>query len=374
MSGVAVSGVAVIALALLSWLFWPVPAAGVCAPEGASRGDPGTAREVAALTVGAAPRHIVPSADGRRLFVVDSDGVWAVDPLRNVIVGHYGGAIISPKRAAASPDGTRLYFTLSDTITMLDTATMTRIASAPVGGAFASGVAVSADGRHVWVGHHGSDFETDQDNAVTVMDASSLAQVDMVSVNGARPDVLTVAAHDQRLYVGGLGGQTHVIDMSRRQVVAEIDYSDGEGMVLAPNGICGYLAFATYENGQEPGSFPRTKPWNVPSPNDFAVLDTRTLHWLDSLPRDTDWRWVTPQVVAVSPNSRYLFGITGQYGIDAVRRDHLQVVDTATWQVVARIRVSTEVQDIAVSPDGRQVYLTSATSNALITVDVAPYA
>jgi YVTN family beta-propeller protein len=364
------SGVAAIALALLGWLFWPVSPVGVCAPEGTSRGDPGAAREVAALPVGAVPTHIVPSADGRRVYVLDTYGVWAVDPLRNAIVGHYGGpgTHVSPQRVAVSPDGTRLYVTLTDTLAVLDAATMTRLASAPVGGASPTGVAVSTDGRHVWVGHDGAGLETDQDNAVTVLDADSLARVDMVPVGGARPDVLTIAAHDQRLYVGGLGGQTHVIDMSRRQVVAEIDYSDSEGMVLAPNGICGYLATAMYENNDT-----RTKPWNIPNPGGLAVLDMRTLRWLDSLPRDDPW-WPSPRVVAVSPKSRYLFGITGQFGINGLRTDHLQVIDTATWHVVARIGVSTEVRHIAVSPDGRRVYLTSATSNALLTVDVSPYA
>jgi YVTN family beta-propeller protein len=364
------SAVAAVALAMLGWLFWPVSPVGLCAPPGrTSQGDTGAAREVTTLPVGAAPTHIVPSTDGRRVYVVDVFGVWAVDPVRNAVVGHYGGpdAWVWPRRAAVSPDGTRLYVTdhLNGTLDVLDTATMTRVGSAPVGGLSPSGVAVSAGGRYIWVGHFGAGLDTDQDNAVTILDADSLARVDIVPIGGARPDVLTIAPHDQRLYVGGVGGQTHVIDMSHRQVVAEIDYSDTEGMVLAPNGICGYLASAFYEDNDT-----GTKLWNFPEAGKLAVLDTRNLRWLDSLPRDKDVsRRPRPWVVTVSPNNRYLFGITS-----ADRTDLLEVIDTATWRVVARIGVSTSVQHIAISPDGRQVYLTSVTNNALLTVDVSPYA
>ena len=111
-----------------------------------------------------------------------------------------------PHFLAVTPDGRRVYVgnSYSNTVSVIDTADDTVIATIPVGsndpyagGSYPQGVAVSPDGRKVYVAN------SYLANSVSVIDTSTNTVIDTIPV-GNGPEGLAVTADGSKIYVANI--------------------------------------------------------------------------------------------------------------------------------------------------------------------------
>ncbi len=126
--------------------------------------DTATDTVVATVDVGVNPTAVAVSPDGSRVYVANGcstcskDGTLSViDAANNTVVGSpitVGG---HPAGVVVSPGGSRAYVanSYSDTVSVIDTAADTVVATVDVGG-FPIAVAVSQDGSRLYVANNGS--------------------------------------------------------------------------------------------------------------------------------------------------------------------------------------------------------------------------
>ncbi|AHI02161.1 YncE family protein [Kutzneria albida] len=193
----------------------------------------------AAVQVGASPTGLAISQDGSRLYVVNNQGasITVVDtrvatPLATIPVPDL------PQQVALSPDGGTAYVTHAGgsptgngAVTVIDNARNRVLDDVAVGvGAF--GIAVSADGRQVYVSNL-------QDGTVTVLDAVSRTVQDSVLL---RARGIATAAGDRHVYLatgssatvldgdtGLVGGQLDLVGLAGRPFTASTIVLGGTG-------------------------------------------------------------------------------------------------------------------------------------------------
>ncbi|HKR62760.1 MAG TPA: hypothetical protein VJZ00_03425, partial [Thermoanaerobaculia bacterium] len=89
----------------------------------------------------------------------------------------------------------------------------------------------------------------------------------------------------------------------------------------------------------------------------IRTLDARTLKLLREFRAGTD-----PECVAVSPDGKHLYLSNEDAGTASV-------LDAASGKPLATLIVGTEPEGVTASPDGRWVYVTAETSNVLTVID-----
>lgn len=298
-----------------------------------------------------------PNADATAstdIFTVVANTSWAATALTVTVPvgvpatfpGSASDAIdvgLQPIEVAFTPDGRRAYVTGStDTwtgqggVSVIDTATKTIVAT--VGnGAIPTGIAVSADGSTVYVSVYGRGDITPP--SVLAVDTTT----DAVTAIGAGrfPAGVAVSPDGDRAYVLDTyinegDDAVWVIDTFTKAVLAKVAVGvDPRGMVASPDGS--HLYVLNRGNGS---------------------LGSATMSVIDTDPDSATVNTVTavvkvgnePVGLAVSPDGKHLY-VTDLYE-GAVR-----VIDTATNSVVAKVRLGGTVSGIAVSPDGKRVYV-----------------
>jgi YVTN family beta-propeller protein len=176
------------------------------------------------VTVGAYPQDVAVSPDGRSVYVTvtgsdtgpgGADTVAVIDTATNKVVRDIGvGA--APRRVVLSPDGSRAWVTTATGIAVIDTATM-RVADVidddePTG---PQGLAVSADGNHVYVTNPGA-------GDLWVINAAT-GRVQHRIPAGAEPYAVTAARGSSDVYVADMNSDTvAVIDPNAGRIVRRI--------------------------------------------------------------------------------------------------------------------------------------------------------
>ena len=243
-----------------------------------------------ALAVGASSAAAVVAT---RAYVTNSfhDTVSVVDTATNTVVATVAVGD-NPTAVAVHPNGTRVYVSnfVGGTVSVIDTATNTVVATVAVGVA-PRGVAVSPDGSRVYV--------TIETGTVSVIDTATNTAVANVPVGGV-PAGVAVSPDGSRLYVTNLGGFTvAVINTATNTVVATVAVGAGSS---GPSGV------------------------------------------------------------AVSPDGSRVY-VTNVFG-DTL----LSVIDTATNTVVATVATE-DARGVAVSPDGSRVYVTNPDGGTVSVID-----
>jgi PQQ-dependent catabolism-associated beta-propeller protein len=256
------------------------------------------------ISVGARPRGIQTSPDGRTLYVALSDNssrvqgsgdaVAAIDiSTRRVVARFEAGS--DPEQFAVSPDGRRLIAANEDA----GTASLTDIARHAVVATFAvgiepEGVAISPDGRWAYV-------TAETSNTVTVVDVRRSEVVSSFMVD-PRPRAAAFSPGGSTAYVTTeIGGSVAVVDALRHRVRKVVPLPGGAkpvGVVVSPDGKRVYIAggqgnrvIVLTRSGEIAGSVPVGKrPWNLAltadgrklytangASNDVSVIDTESL-------------------------------------------------------------------------------------------------
>ena len=193
-----------------------------------------------AVAVGHAPAHLALDRRGR-LYVADRESrqisVIETASMTRIAIVPTGEA---PFALALDPAQAHLYVAnvRSGDLTVIDTATLRALATVPAG-AMPYGVAVTGEGGRILVTNQ-------QAGTATVIDAASLRIVATVAV-GAYPEGIAVA--DGRAYVANwFSDDVSVIDLATLRETARIPVAEGPrglfaapaaGAVTAPAGLAG---------------------------------------------------------------------------------------------------------------------------------------
>jgi YVTN family beta-propeller protein len=242
-----------------------------------------------------------------------------------------------PRGLAVSPDGRRLYLGhhFAPQITVIDAVAGTVAARIGLGSGDASDVAVSLDGRRVYAAHA---FVA----KVSVIDTATNAVVNTIGpLSSGNAEAVAVSSDGRRVYVTH-GDSVSAIDAASNAVIAKIDVGPFSGpLAVTPDGRTVYVA---NRGGNEPS---------------VSVIDTNANEVVATIANRTDRGVASQSGVAVAPDGGHVY----------VTSDWVSVIDTSTNEVVAIIPSSTQLWGVAVAPDGGFAYAAHVTSSMVSVVD-----
>ena len=381
------AGLCVLVMALFCLVFWKAGAVHAAAPSGTG-----------AKLGYASPLELLFSLDGKRIYALcnESDEVRVLDAttyaqIKSVAVGH------QPRGFSLSPDGTRLFVANSwdDTVSVIDTRSLDVEASWPVA-AEPSGVVEDPEARHVFVANRIS-------SDIAVLDAQTGAEEKRL-LAGRGASYLTLSPNGRLIYAThiypnlpalrtGLENRTPpeseitVIDARSAEVVDRIPLHSIAGVfhvALSADGRLGAVAefhpknlipLAHLEHG---GAFAYTltlfgaavgKPVEIP---------------LDELDRYAS----QPFGVAIAPDGSRLYvtlgGSESVLAIDVPRLLHFvhthqlpasgsfaQDLSASANYVIARIPVGHNPRGLALSADGRRLFVANRLDDTISVIDTS---
>jgi YVTN family beta-propeller protein len=276
---------------------------------------------VLAIGLSARPAQAAPFAYVTSYY---SNTVSVIDTATNTVVATI--PVGNPLGVAITPDGTKVYVTNnnSGTVSVIATATDTVVGSPiPVGnGPF--GVAITPDGTKVYVTNNNS-------GTVSVIVTATNTVVATIPV-GNGPFGVAVAPDGTKVYVANSGSNTvSVIATATNTVVAAIPVGIGPfGAAVTPDGTKVYVASYNY--------------------NTVSVIATATNTVVATIPVvPTIPVGAFPVGVAVTPDGTNVY-------VAILASATVSVIATATNSVVATIPVENP-EGVALTPDGTKVYV-----------------
>lgn len=218
-----------------------------------------------------------------------------------------------------------------NTVSVIDTATRTVVATIPVGG-FPIGVAVDPAGHRAYV----TNPNTDSVSAIDTTTNTVIAQNPVSRF----PEGITIRPDGSRVWVATVGYPSAVveIDTATHAVVRRTPVGlAAEGVTLNPAGTLLYVA----------------------NQNDSTVqvLDAANgaTHALIPVPEH-------PLFIAVSPDNQTVL-------VSSAARGSVTVINAATSQVVREIVLGKEAIELVYAPDGSRVYVVASSGTANSTIE-----
>jgi YVTN family beta-propeller protein len=285
---------------------------------------------------------------------VDDNTVSVIDTASNTVVATIpvGGF---PDGVAITPDGTHAYVTnaFDSNVSVIDTASNTVVTTIPVGSA-PNGVAITPDGarpnesddRH----HRPLAYVTNgADNTVSVIDTASNTVVATIPVR-QDPTGVAITADGTRVYVTNqFDDSVSVIDTGSNTVVATIpgfpEFVLPVGVAITPDGADPYerddrhhqsLAYVTnYVPTIDGSNFPASA---------VSVIDTASNTVVSTIPVGQ-----YPDGVAITRDGTHAYVANQGDGT-------VSVIDTGRNKVVATIPVGSAPKGVAITPDGPRPY------------------
>ena len=291
------------------------------------------------------------------------DNISLIDPATNHVVAEVKGVPIN-HGAAASPDGSRLYFSseAEQTLHVVDGATLQLTKKIPLSGR-PNNISISPDGRRVYVGIVSSP------GAVDVIDTASLERVKSIPTKGGIHNVY-VTPDGKYLVAGSIAGKLMtVIDQKTDEPVWTLFNEGVRPMAFEtnPDGstkrifvqLSDFHGFAIVDFAQRketgrielPNDIPADKvdkgPFNASPSHGIGVApDGKTL-WVTSRPNARVYTYSLPDLkllpnpvdlggrpdwVTFTPDSKLLY-------IATENTDSVVAIDVATRKEVTRIKV-----------------------------------
>jgi YVTN family beta-propeller protein len=345
-----------------------------------------------AATAYPSPIEIAASASGTRLYVVceGTDEVVEVDAMagavvRRVRVGQH------PKSVVLSADGRKLFVanSWSDTVSVIDTASLKVTRELPTG--FEPNAAVAdPEGRFLYVANRMS-------NDISVIDlARGVETKRLLAGRGAA--YLALSADGRRIYcthIYPLAGtfrspnesEVTVIDTRRQVVVEREKLSNAAGVFHVASANGGRVAVAAEMRPKNLIPLAHVEHgWVIG--NSLAVFGS-DIGEAVQVPIDELDRYYTPPFgVAVTPGNLQLFvSTTGSDSITAIdlpklvayvraatpeqRRSMATDLSASANYVSARIPVGRAPKGLALSPDGKRLYVANRTDDTISVIDTS---
>jgi YVTN family beta-propeller protein len=294
---------------------------------------------------------ILISPDGRWVYVGNSasQAVEVIDTSTNSLVATVPiGAVYDVPGLAISPDGARLYvITWTQDVLVIDTAARKVAATVRAGkvGSGAVGLAMSADGKRLYVGN------TNTYN-VSMIDTAT-RQVVATAHTSSNPGYVALSPDSQRVYVASRERSSiTILDAVTLQYVATIPVDAlPEEMVASPDGKWVYLTHATVEAAYASHATVDAK--------EVDVIDTATNQVVARIKKGLE-RSSFLVGLAISPDGKRLYAGSSNY---------IWVIDAATQQALANVLVGSGPYYLAVSPDGGRVYVSNKWSRTVSVID-----
>jgi len=296
-------------------------------------------------------------------------GQW---PLRWLATGLALAALTTPAPAAPLVYVANLG---SGTVSVIDAATSTVVATIPVG-SDPNGIAATSDGRTVFVSNYVSD-------RLTRIDTTTNAVVDSIPV-GAGPVGLAVSPDDTTLYVANkLSNTLSVLRVDTGAPIVTLPTGPGpNGVAVRPDGA---VVYVTNSRSTSPGTVTvvdaranavvgaiavQHSPGRVAfSPDGSRAYVTNFNSWTVSVIDtqastvvDTLSTWGRPAHVAVNPNGAFVY-VSGLGG-------RVQAIDARTHDTTAAIGVEAAPYSFALLPTGAVGFATGFHAGTVSVVDV----
>ncbi|WP_292390242.1 YncE family protein [Methanosarcina sp. UBA5] len=313
--------------------------------------------EITALSIlmllgvaGASPFAYVANIDGNNVSVIDT----ATD---KVVATVNTGS--SPQGIAVSPDGTRVYVTncMSNSVSVID-AVKNKVIDTVYVGSYPTRVAVNPDGTKVYV----TNVES---KTISVIDTATNNVTAIVKVGNYPMDV-EVAPDGKKAYLMNFGippdyqGNVSIIDTVTNTITATVNVEKApQGIAVSPDGAKVYVVNSN--------SYPYYK-------GTVSVIDTSTNTVTATVNVGS-----CPMGIAVSPDGTRVYvavdmpgGYSGKGDIDVTSiKGSVDVIDTAKNEFIDRVSVGSAPHEVAVTPDGNEVYVVNYGSNTTSVIDTA---
>jgi len=332
------------------------------------------------------PLEMVFSPDGRTLYVLcqDSDEVKVIDAasgklLNSIAVGRV------PRGIALSPDARRLYVTnaWSDTVSVIDATSLQVIETFPTGYE-PSGVVSDRKGETLYVANRLS-------NDISVIDLNAGKEIDRL-VAGRGASYLTISPDGGFIYCTHIypnpgtfrsepNSEITVIDTETRRVV--------ERKIL--HNVAGVFHLAISTDGNL-GVVAQLRPKNlIPLAHvehGWAFGDSLTLFGKDvggivQVPLDElDRYYALPWGIAITPDKSKIFLTTaGSQSVTVIdvprllktvharRKPFVNDLSVSADYVSARISVGHNPRGVALSPDGKKLYVANRLDDTISVID-----
>lgn len=265
---------------------------------------------VETVPVSILPHNVQMTADGSRLLAVGA-------PATHMSVGHAGKAegqllIFDPEKLAAGPT-----------------------TAIPVG-SHPGHVVADREGRYAFVTLASA-------NAVAVVNLAA-GKVTQIIPTGRYPHGLRISPNGREIYVANVkDGSVSVLDVATLSETARIPVGRAPVQVgFTPDGSRVYVSLR--------------------DENRVGVIDTRTRKILARV--DVGSR---PIQVHATPDGRFVY--VANQGTEAKPADTVSVIDVAAGTVVSTIRTGLGAHGVAVSEDGRNVFVTNIVDGTVALID-----
>jgi len=248
------------------------------------------------------------------------------------------------------PDGKLAYAASfeSNEVFVVDLKARNTLAKIDVGGK-AHHVTVCPHGKHVFVTVGGA-------NSIAVIDPSSNSVIAQIPV-GEKPSY-AVLTPDEKLYVTNMGANTvSVIDTAQMKVIATVEVGQGPDhaavtpdgrLVYVTNGGSDSVSVIDTSSQQVIATVPVGKgPHGVVATEKYVYVGNRgatTLSVIDPMTNQvvqTVELKKSPEHLTAAPDGKYLY-------IGSIADKSILVLDTTTQRVIKKIKVGSEVHQIAV--------------------------
>ncbi|NVN91040.1 MAG: hypothetical protein HXX11_10610 [Desulfuromonadales bacterium] len=260
-----------------------------------------------------------------------SDSVSVIDTATNSVVTTIPVGD-QPQAIAVNPAGTRVYVVNfnADYASVIDTATNTVVSTIPVGWG-AVGAVVNPTGTRVYVVNYS--------NTVSVIDTATNAVIGNPIPVGSSPEGIAVNQAGTRVYVANNHSDSvSVIDVTTNNVVGTIPLQMPRSLAVTPAG---------------------TRVYVVNGGNEGSVIDTSTNTVVGTFPSGNSSEFIT-----LNPAGTRAY--VTNYDSATVT-----VIDTTTNTLVTSISVGQRPIGIAVNPAGSRVFVANSYSNTVSVIDAA---
>jgi YVTN family beta-propeller protein len=342
----------------------------------------------------AAPAGLVLSPDGKLLYVAldDLDEVAVVDTVTR-LVARKAKVTGGPTGLALDPTGRRLYVTCrsGDRVASLDTATLGEVGSAAVGTSPVGIVYVEAEGNpRLVVANSGSDD-------ITVLSAEPLANLGHLA-SGREPYAVSLAPGGKRALIAsrmaGLArgdevpaAEVTVVDPAAIRVVSRERIESGhlsEGITIVPGRPWALVPILKVRN-----LVPIThaaQGWVLSA---GLALSDPSKGTVVEIPLDeTNAYYSDPSGIAVDPSAKRAFIASAGANVvtvvdldrigswlegagEAERQGAIDDLQLSSEFVVARIPTGHNPRTVAMSPDGKTLWVAERLQDSILAVDTA---